>query len=104
MVFLPGTAVASFFSMSMFNWSAGSGSTLASKWLWIFFVISTPLTGIVLLVWYLLGKRKQQEAASRFRILPSAMRGLREPQGEGAENRELPVLESYDIELQHNLP
>jgi hypothetical protein len=33
MVSLPGTAVASFFSMSMFDWSSSDASGLASKWL-----------------------------------------------------------------------
>lgn len=71
MVFLPGTAVASFFSMSMFDWSAESGSGLASRWVWVFFVVATPLTGLVLLAWYLWGKRKEREALMRFRTLSS---------------------------------
>ncbi|KXL46743.1 hypothetical protein M433DRAFT_153462 [Acidomyces richmondensis BFW] len=100
MIFLPGTAVASFFSMSMFDWSSNSGANLASSWLWIFFVIATPLTAFVLLVWYLWGKRNQQKAVSRFRTFPIVMRGSREPQMEIAEHRVLPAFGSDDIELQ----
>lgn len=57
MVFLPGTAVASFFSMAMFNWSADSGSDLASRWLWIYFVVAVPLTCAVLGVWMVYSRR-----------------------------------------------
>lgn len=36
MLLLPGTAVASLFSMNLFNWSAEDGSQIATKWLWIY--------------------------------------------------------------------
>ncbi|KAK5118748.1 hypothetical protein LTR85_007954 [Meristemomyces frigidus] len=67
MVFLPGTAVASFFSMSMFDWSADDGNALATRWLWIFFVVAAPLTIAVLGIWYVLAKRKERQALLRFR-------------------------------------
>jgi hypothetical protein len=60
MIFLPSTAVASFFSMSMFNWSAETGAQLPSKWLWVFFVIAIPLTILVLAGWYLWVKRYER--------------------------------------------
>ena len=58
MVFLPGTAIASFFSMNMFDWATSDGSHLASKWLWIYFIITVPLTGLVLGVWFIRDRRQ----------------------------------------------
>ncbi|KAF2162108.1 hypothetical protein M409DRAFT_27489 [Zasmidium cellare ATCC 36951] len=52
MVFLPGTAVASFFSMSMFDWGAQGGGEIASRWLWVFFVVAVPLSAAVVGVWW----------------------------------------------------
>lgn len=52
MIFLPGTAVASFFSINMFNWESGDGGGLASHWVWIYFVVTVPLTGFVVLAWW----------------------------------------------------
>lgn len=66
MVFLPGTAVASFFSMSMFDWDAGSGGQLASKWLWVFFAVAVPLTAVVLGTWYVWGSQQEKAAKARF--------------------------------------
>ncbi|WPG99167.1 Hypothetical protein R9X50_00197800 [Acrodontium crateriforme] len=52
LTFLPGTAVASFFSMNgMFNWPAGKDGEIASPLLWIFFAVTIPLTIIIYLVW-----------------------------------------------------
>lgn len=67
MVFLPGTAVASFFSVSMFDWSAESGSAVATQWLWVFFIVAAPLTIVVLGIWYVLAKRKERAALLSFR-------------------------------------
>lgn len=45
LTFLPGTAVASVFSMNgMFNWSPGPGGSIASPYLYVFFVVTVPLT------------------------------------------------------------
>lgn len=52
MLLLPGTAVSSLFSMNMFNWSSSDSSHIASKWLWIYFVVSVPLTGMILAAWW----------------------------------------------------
>ncbi|WPG98670.1 Hypothetical protein R9X50_00146300 [Acrodontium crateriforme] len=67
MIFLPGTAVASFFSMAMFDWNANDGSELASKWLWIYFVIAIPLTGLVLMVWWVFSKRMAKGVMREFK-------------------------------------
>ena len=65
MVFLPGTAVASFFSMTMFNWSAGSGHSLVTRWLWVYFVAAIPLTGIVLAIWWICARKREKELRVR---------------------------------------
>lgn len=59
MIFLPATAVATFFSMAMFNWNSGNGGGLASHWLWIYFVVTIPLTGLVMAAWWRWSGRPQ---------------------------------------------
>ncbi|KPM38527.1 hypothetical protein AK830_g8045 [Neonectria ditissima] len=53
LIFLPGTFVASLFSMSMFDWEAGrkEGQLVSTMWLWVYFAIAGPLTIFVLLLW-----------------------------------------------------
>lgn len=52
LVFLPGTAVASFFSMNgMFNWSPAAGESIASPYLYVFFAVTVPLTLLVYSLW-----------------------------------------------------
>ncbi|KAK5167660.1 uncharacterized protein LTR77_007359 [Saxophila tyrrhenica] len=51
LTFLPGTAVASFFSMEMFNWRPGPGEQIASPYLWVFFVVTIPITALVYVIW-----------------------------------------------------
>lgn len=64
MIFLPGTAVASFFSMTMWNWEADTGSGLVSPWLWIYFVVAAPLTGGVILAWSIWGRWRKRQLRS----------------------------------------
>jgi Mg2+ and Co2+ transporter CorA len=52
MVLLPATTVASIFSMNLFDWFAVKGDRIASKWLWIYWVITIPLTALILLAWW----------------------------------------------------
>ena len=65
MVFLPGTAVASFFSMTMFNWGASSGQDVVTRWLWIYFVAAVPLTAIVLAIWWICARRREKDLRRR---------------------------------------
>ena len=51
MVFLPATAVTSFFGMSFFNGAEGK-LRVSSDW-WIFVAVSLPLTVATLVVWWL---------------------------------------------------
>jgi hypothetical protein len=50
MVFLPASAVSSFFGMEFFN--PGVGDIVISPYLWIFPVVTIPLTGMVFFIWW----------------------------------------------------
>ncbi|KAF2728631.1 hypothetical protein EJ04DRAFT_556623 [Polyplosphaeria fusca] len=52
-IFLPGTFVASFFSMSMFNWQASKAEPVVSSRFWIYWAVTLPLTIAVFLGWYI---------------------------------------------------
>ncbi|KAH8896755.1 hypothetical protein GQ53DRAFT_803594 [Thozetella sp. PMI_491] len=52
MVYLPVSAVASIFSMTMFNWSPQDGSVVSSH-IWVFVVVAAVLTIVTLAVWYI---------------------------------------------------
>ena len=69
MVLLPGTAVASLFSMNMFDWSdRDADGQIASKYLWVYFVVTVPLTGFILIAWWLWNRQGPQEIAMRGRL------------------------------------
>jgi Mg2+ and Co2+ transporter CorA len=50
-LFLPGAFVATFFSMTMFDWapSNDSQSPKVSKYIWLYWVITIPLTLLVMI-------------------------------------------------------
>lgn len=75
-IFLPATYLASVFSMTFFNFqdqdlpSAGGGQQqqqrndpVVSKDLWIYFVISVPLTLAIVLVWWWWDRRREARYA-----------------------------------------
>lgn len=57
MVFLPGTFLASLFSMTFFNWDASEGEQIVSPYVWIYSVAVVPITAVVVGLWYYLTKR-----------------------------------------------
>ncbi|KAL1874774.1 hypothetical protein VTK73DRAFT_193 [Phialemonium thermophilum] len=63
LLFLPGTFVATIFSMSVFNWQAKGdpGDRIASRWIWLYFVISAVLTGLVMVVWIVWFRRADKK-------------------------------------------
>ncbi|KAI1451560.1 hypothetical protein F4805DRAFT_471564 [Annulohypoxylon moriforme] len=72
-VFLPGTFMASVFSMTFFDFnvgpsdggsddSSGNGATVSKK-LWVYFAVTIPLTVIILLFWYYLDRRRERKYA-----------------------------------------
>ncbi|KAF2735556.1 hypothetical protein EJ04DRAFT_491412 [Polyplosphaeria fusca] len=53
-VFLPPTFVATFFSMTLFNWTPQTpGDRITSKYFWVYWVVAIPLTALVLIIWRL---------------------------------------------------
>jgi Mg2+ and Co2+ transporter CorA len=50
MLFLPATFVATFFSMSVFDWQASTGDFVSDR-IWIYFAITIPLTALVFAIW-----------------------------------------------------
>lgn len=51
-IFLPGTFVATLFSMSMFDWATQSGEAdTVSKKFWIYWAVTIPLTLLTMIVW-----------------------------------------------------
>lgn len=65
LTFLPGTAVATFFSMTMFNWNPGPGESLCSPYIWVFFVVTIPVTVLVYMVWIWWFKVSQKHYQTR---------------------------------------
>lgn len=54
-IFLPGTSIATLFSMGMFQWqddSSGLGRSTVSAQFWLYWVVTVPLTLAVMTGWY----------------------------------------------------
>jgi hypothetical protein len=65
-LFLPGTFVSSFFSMDMFDWQAPKGASVASFRFWIYWAVTTPLTVVVVSIWFFwLRTHKKHEVEGR---------------------------------------
>jgi hypothetical protein len=60
MVFLPGTFVASFFSMPILSWDAGVNGLVVRRPFWIYWAVTVPLTALVLGVWWARHKLKER--------------------------------------------
>ncbi|KAI9797187.1 MAG: hypothetical protein M1833_005596 [Piccolia ochrophora] len=62
-IFLPGTFVATFFSMSMFEWQGTleqSERRMVSPYLWIYFVVTIPFTLMVIFTWRFWWRHEEQ--------------------------------------------
>ena len=86
-VFLPGTYIATLFSMSMFNWQGGNASSASSAssgtsssssqskvvmpYIWIYWVVSVILTFIVIIGWRIWWVNQDREFRKR---LPKVVR------------------------------
>lgn len=64
-VFLPGTFLSSIFSMTFFDFGSDiPGGAQISQWLWVYFVVTIPLTLAIVGSWYWLDKRREKRYAS----------------------------------------
>lgn len=85
MLFLTATAVASFFSMTVFNWSPGPQQRIASPYIWMFFAITTPLTAGVMLIWYMRLRRHERPLEVPSLAHPIFQRGYVQPTKDSPE-------------------
>lgn len=71
-VFLPGTFVATLFSINMFKWGgADSGETSSltvSPSMWIYWAITVPLTVVTFLLWVFWFRRENLKSSKRLTI------------------------------------
>ncbi|KAH9203582.1 hypothetical protein DL95DRAFT_142809 [Leptodontidium sp. 2 PMI_412] len=78
--FLPGTFVASFFAMPLFNWQANSSGEIIGPHFWVYWVFAIPLTGLVLGIWgvwirLILRKHGKEDQEVRERSLRTLLYG-----------------------------
>ncbi|KAI1503340.1 hypothetical protein F5X99DRAFT_375787 [Biscogniauxia marginata] len=52
MIFLPGTAIASLFSTTLFEWNSPEGGVVVSRYLWIYFAVTACFTLLTVGSWY----------------------------------------------------
>ncbi|KAI8959135.1 hypothetical protein F5Y11DRAFT_14795 [Daldinia sp. FL1419] len=69
-VFLPGTFMASVFSMTFFDFRVGSdsggdssGGSEVSSELWVYFAVTLPLTLLIVMVWWIIDHRRERKYA-----------------------------------------
>ncbi|KAF7507242.1 hypothetical protein GJ744_010800 [Endocarpon pusillum] len=92
-LFLPATFVATFFSMSIFDFSPSGGSRpVMSPYMWVYWTITIALTATVLLVWRIWWKVEDRNYQTRFekakvenemRVSPIRVVAFGERDGEG---------------------
>ncbi|RMZ83475.1 hypothetical protein DV737_g1584, partial [Chaetothyriales sp. CBS 132003] len=61
LVFLPGTFIATVFGSNLFQFLPASSSQVVSKWIWLYAVLTTAITAIVLLFWWLFSRREMHD-------------------------------------------
>lgn len=71
-IYLPGTFVATLFSMDMFSWGEndgrGASSLGVSSSMWVYWAVSVPLTIITCLVWVVWSRSESQRSNQRWTI------------------------------------
>ena len=71
-VFLPGTFVATLFSIDMFDWgvvdSEETSSLTVSRSMWIYWAITVPLTVLTFLLWVFWSRRENHKSSKRLMI------------------------------------
>ncbi|OAA48309.1 Mg2+ transporter protein, CorA-like/Zinc transport protein ZntB [Beauveria brongniartii RCEF 3172] len=61
-LFLPGTFLASVFSMTFFNFQSSAGPVISDK-LWVYFLLTIPITAAIVGIWIWYDKRKEAQYA-----------------------------------------
>ena len=59
--------------MTMFNWNASRGEPIASKYIWVYFAITIPLTLLILLIWLWWYKQSQRTHQQRWTDIETAL-------------------------------
>ncbi|CEI39357.1 hypothetical protein FVEN_g10380 [Fusarium venenatum] len=59
-LFLPGTYLASVFSMTFFDFAADADPVISVE-LWVYFAITIPVTAIIVFCWMFIDKRRQEQ-------------------------------------------
>ena len=78
-LFLPGTFVATFFSMTMFNWNPSSNGSFSSPgtsdttpwmspYVWVYWAISIPLTLFVMVLWLFWSRRELKKGQMKLNV------------------------------------
>ncbi|KAI5920131.1 hypothetical protein F4810DRAFT_449577 [Camillea tinctor] len=60
MIFLPATFVATFFSMTFFEWNPAQGQAIVSPYIWIYIIGTVMLTSLTMAMWYFFSRRKRR--------------------------------------------
>jgi Mg2+ and Co2+ transporter CorA len=72
LVFLPGTFIATCFGSNLFQFiPSTSPDTVVSKWIWLYAVLTTTITAVVLVGWWQFSRRQWQRQDALDRILPA---------------------------------
>lgn len=90
-IFLPATAVSTFFSMSMFDFSGASRHTVSPKF-WIFWIVEIPLNIVLFVLLYLYvyrERRKSIKSKKRNKSKPSLILRTRQILSKGWRSRQI---------------
>src|SRR5271155_3185477 len=94
MAFLPGTFVASFFSMPTLNWDATALNEIVTPRFWIYWIVTVPLTIAVFAVWWVRQKVKEGKERKAEKEREMLNEGRTEVVKEVARHRVIPKSES----------
>ncbi|KAL4911171.1 hypothetical protein BDW74DRAFT_172635 [Aspergillus multicolor] len=68
-IYLPGTFVATLFSVEMFDWGVNGGGLRLSSSIWVYWAVAVPLTVLTFSIWALWSKRENRKSSMRFMVL-----------------------------------
>ncbi|EFQ98605.1 hypothetical protein MGYG_01629 [Nannizzia gypsea CBS 118893] len=67
-IYLPGSFVATLFSMDMFQWGDQSSPPKASPFLWVYWAVALPLTLATVLIWFFWVRRENYNSSKRLTL------------------------------------